>query len=60
MFFLSQFSKPYEVEKMNLRVEIAPFVSVQQLVTDVSNKEDVMEATRKPKVYENFEALQQR
>lgn len=66
MFFISQFSKRYEVEKLNLRVEIAPFLFVQQLVTDIqrkyklTNKENVMETTRKPKLYENFEALQQR
>lgn len=58
MFFLSQFSKLCEIEKTNLRAEIAPFLSVQQLVTNITNKENVMEATRKPKVYESFEALQ--
>ncbi|XP_072781707.1 dynein axonemal heavy chain 11 isoform X10 [Taeniopygia guttata] len=34
--------------------------SEKKLVTDITDKENVMEATRKPKVYESFEALQQR
>ncbi|XP_072781701.1 dynein axonemal heavy chain 11 isoform X5 [Taeniopygia guttata] len=33
--------------------------SEKKLVTDITDKENVMEATRKPKVYESFEALQQ-
>ncbi|XP_068065228.1 dynein axonemal heavy chain 11 isoform X2 [Anomalospiza imberbis] len=59
-FWDSSFIK-VEDEVQSIVVNAVQELSTEkQLVTDITDKENVMEATRKPKVYESFEALQQR
>ncbi|XP_059700593.1 uncharacterized protein LOC132326444 isoform X3 [Haemorhous mexicanus] len=60
VFWDSSFIK-VEDEVQSVAVNAVHELSTEkQLVTDITNKENVMEAMKKPKVYESSEALQQR
>ncbi|XP_059700603.1 dynein axonemal heavy chain 17-like isoform X4 [Haemorhous mexicanus] len=59
VFWDSSFIK-VEDEVQSVAVNAVHELSTEKLVTDITNKENVMEAMKKPKVYESSEALQQR